>query len=101
MKSILIFILPLLASPLLAQHKVAKAEGPSTSTSPSTTPNAPTPNASTPIAPAPSPLPVRRVTLFTSGVAYTERGGAVEGNANVPLVFRTAQINDILKSMVL
>src|ERR1043165_5872750 len=46
-------------------------------------------------------LPVRRVTLFTSGVAYTERGGAVEGDASVPLTFRTAQINDILKSMVL
>ncbi len=51
--------------------------------------------------PPPSPLPVKQVTLFTSGVAYTERDGAVEGNATVPLVFHTAQINDILKSMVL
>ncbi len=49
----------------------------------------------------PSPLPVRQVTLFTSGVSYVERGGEVEGNATVPLTFRTAQINDILKSMVL
>ncbi len=49
----------------------------------------------------PSPLPVRSVTLFTSGVAYTERGGEVTGDASVPLIFRTAQINDILKSMVL
>ena len=48
-----------------------------------------------------SSLPVRRITLFTSGVSYTERGGVVEGNANVPLLFRTPQINDILKSMVL
>ncbi len=49
----------------------------------------------------PSPLPVREVVLFTSGVSYIERGGAVDGSAAVPLQFRTAQINDILKSMVL
>ena len=49
----------------------------------------------------PSPLPVRQVTLFTSGVAYIERGGAVTGDAAVPLSFRTAQINDILKSLTL
>jgi len=48
-----------------------------------------------------SPLPVRRVTLFTSGVACTERSGDVTGNAAVPINFRTAQINDILKSLVL
>ena len=48
-----------------------------------------------------SPLPVRQVTLFTSGVAYTERGGTIDGNAEVPLMFRVAQINDILKSLVL
>ena len=51
--------------------------------------------------PPPSTLPVKQVTLFTSGVAYTERGGTVDGDAAVPLTFRTAQINDILKSMVL
>lgn len=46
-------------------------------------------------------LPVRTVEMFTSGVSYIERGGAVDGDATVPLTFRTAQINDILKSMVL
>ena len=50
---------------------------------------------------APSTLPVRQVTLFTSGVSYTERGGSVDGDATVPLLFRTTQINDILKSMIL
>lgn len=50
---------------------------------------------------APSPLPIRQVTLFTSGVSYIERGGAVTGDAAVPLTFRTAQINDILKSLTL
>ena len=51
--------------------------------------------------PVPSPLPIRQVTLFTSGVSYIERGGAVTGDATVPLTFRTAQINDILKSLTL
>jgi small nuclear ribonucleoprotein (snRNP)-like protein len=47
-------------------------------------------------------LPVRAVTLFTSGVSYTLREGQVPaGDASVTLTFRTAQINDILKSMVL
>jgi hypothetical protein len=49
----------------------------------------------------PSALPVKQVTLFTSGVSYTERSGDVDGDASVPLLFRTAQINDILKSLVL
>ena len=56
--------------------------------------------AQAPSAPS-STLPVRRITLFTSGVSYTERGGVVEGDATVPLLFRTPQINDILKSLVL
>lgn len=46
-------------------------------------------------------LPVRTVEMFTSGVSYIERSGQVDGDATVPLTFRTAQINDILKSMVL
>ena len=48
-----------------------------------------------------SPLPVKAVTVFTSGVSFTLREGIVDGDASVPLSFRTTQINDILKSMVL
>lgn len=46
-------------------------------------------------------LPVKAVTLFSSGVSFTLREGEVEGNTSLPLSFRTAQINDILKSLVL
>jgi len=49
----------------------------------------------------PTPLPVRSVSLFTSGVSYIERGGTVDGNAAVALSFPTDQINDLLKSLVL
>ena len=57
-------------------------------------------------APTPAPvrgtnLPVKAVTLFSSGVSYTMREGQVSGDATVPLTFRTTQINDILKSLVL
>ncbi len=48
-----------------------------------------------------STLPVRDVVLFTSGVSYIQREGDVTGDATVPLTFRTAQINDILKSLIL
>lgn len=50
---------------------------------------------------SPPLLPVRAVTLFSSGVSYTLREGEVSGDVTVPLTFRTGQINDILKSLVL
>ncbi len=50
---------------------------------------------------AQGPLPVKSVTLFSSGVSYTERGGIIDGTSAIPLTFRIGQINDILKSMVL
>jgi hypothetical protein len=45
-------------------------------------------------------LPLSRVVLFSSGVGYFERDGSVQGDATVDLTFRTDQINDILKSLV-
>ncbi|HUW84551.1 MAG TPA: hypothetical protein VMZ31_17340 [Phycisphaerae bacterium] len=46
-------------------------------------------------------LPTKRVMLFSSGVGYFERSGAVSGADSVELRFRTEQINDILKSLLL
>ena len=46
-------------------------------------------------------LPISRVVLFASGVGFFEREGTVEGDATIDLSFRTEQINDILKSLVL
>ena len=46
-------------------------------------------------------LPVTGVALFTSGVGYFERVGSVQDNTTVELTFRTEQVNDILKSLVL
>lgn len=45
-------------------------------------------------------LPIRRITLYRSGVGSFERRGLVQGNSAVQLRFKTEQINDILKSMV-
>jgi len=45
-------------------------------------------------------VPVQRVKLFSSGVGYFEHSGTVDGNASTELRFKTAQINDILKSLV-
>jgi hypothetical protein len=46
-------------------------------------------------------LPIRSVTLFSSGVSYTQREGEVTGDASISLSVRTAQMNDVLKSLVL
>jgi hypothetical protein len=45
-------------------------------------------------------LKVTRVAIFSSGVAYYECDAAVTDNACAELKFRTGQINDILKSLV-
>ncbi|MFZ4576292.1 MAG: hypothetical protein ACOYN0_18050, partial [Phycisphaerales bacterium] len=45
-------------------------------------------------------LPLRRITLYRSGVGAFERRGLIDGDANVQLRFDTKQINDILKSMI-
>lgn len=45
-------------------------------------------------------LPIRTVVLYSSGVGYFQHAGAVTGDANTELSFKTAQINDILKSLV-
>ena len=48
----------------------------------------------------PVELVVTRVALFSSGVGYFERDASVSGNAQAELKFRTDQINDMIKSMV-
>src|SRR6267143_2101960 len=65
--------------------------------------------ASRPIA-APSPqveigasqtsLPIRRVILYSNGVAYIERRGMVSNHAEIALSFKQSQVDDVLKSMV-
>jgi carboxypeptidase family protein len=53
------------------------------------------------IANAPSQtLPIRRVILYSNGVAYIERRGTVTGHAEISLSFKQSQVDDVLKSMV-
>ncbi len=46
-------------------------------------------------------LPVTDVMLFSNGVGYFQHNGTVAGNASMTLSFRTEEVNDILKSLVL
>ena len=46
-------------------------------------------------------LPIRRVTLYASGVGSFQHLGRITGTQTVAMRFKTDQINDILKSMVL
>ncbi len=52
-------------------------------------------------APTTTDVPVTKVVLFSSGVGYFEHSGSVRGNSATELRFKTSQINDILKSIVL
>lgn len=45
-------------------------------------------------------LPIKRVILYSNGVAYVERRGTVTGNAEINLSFKQSQVDDVLKSMV-
>jgi hypothetical protein len=45
-------------------------------------------------------LPIRRVILYSNGVAFIERRGTVTGHAEVSLSFKQSQVDDVLKSMV-
>jgi len=51
--------------------------------------------------PTTADVPVTKVVLFSSGVGYFEHAGSVRGNSATELRFKTSQINDILKSIVL
>ena len=46
-------------------------------------------------------VPVTEVVLFSSGVGYFQHEGTVQGDSQAELRFKTSQINDILKSLVL
>jgi hypothetical protein len=48
-----------------------------------------------------SVLPLRRVVILTSGLAYFEHSGPVNGNVNIEIPFRLDAINDALKSLVI
>ncbi len=49
---------------------------------------------------SPGSLPIRRVILYSNGVAYIERRGIVSGHAEVSLSFKQSQVDDVLKSML-
>jgi hypothetical protein len=50
--------------------------------------------------PPPVELPVTKIALFSSGVAYFERHGIVSGNSIVSLPFASDEVNDALKSLI-
>ncbi len=57
--------------------------------------------AQTPPAGREGDVPVKEVVLFSSGVGYFQHEGSVQGDGQTLLRFKTSQINDILKSLVL
>ena len=50
--------------------------------------------------PSSASLPITKVVLFSSGVAYFEHRGQVTGDCLVSLPFDADEVNDALKSLV-
>ena len=48
-----------------------------------------------------NPIPLRRIVILTSGLAYYEHSGSINGQASIDLSFRTDAVNDALKSLVI
>jgi hypothetical protein len=87
MKSTAIVLMLLLISPpLTAQSRPARRSGSAAQRAPA-------------LAAAQS-LPLRRVILYSNGVAYFERRGKVTGRAEINLSFKQSQVDDVLKSLV-
>jgi hypothetical protein len=49
---------------------------------------------------AQDPLPLRRVLLSTGGVGYFEHEATVDGDVELPLTVPLAQVDDVLKSLI-
>jgi hypothetical protein len=47
-----------------------------------------------------SNLPLKRVVIFSSGVGFFELAGEINGDAKVEMKFKTNDVNDLLKSLV-
>jgi hypothetical protein len=45
-------------------------------------------------------LPIRRLVLYSNGVAYVERRGTITGRTEIALPFRQSQVDDVLKSLM-
>ena len=63
-------------------------------------PTNPQPATNSTIAIPKSELPLKRVILYSNGVAYFERRGTVTGHAEINLAFKQSQVDDVLKSLV-
>jgi hypothetical protein len=48
-----------------------------------------------------TPVPLKRIALFSSGVAYFEHQGTVSGSVRINLPFKIGAVNDALKSLVI
>ena len=51
--------------------------------------------------PAANKLPLKRVVILTSGLAYYEHSGSVNGDAAIDLQFRVDAVNDALKTLII
>jgi len=83
----IVFVIAALAPNIFPQSRPQKAVRPDPPSSAATSASVTT-------------LPIKRVVLYSNGVAFIERRGFVTGTAEVNLAFKQSQVDDVLKSMV-
>jgi hypothetical protein len=88
---------------LMVLAPIARGDGQPDTKQPPAPPKGPpkAPGASDLKVPPPVTLPITRVVLFNAGVGYFHREGDVTGDARLDLRFDEADVNDLLKSLVL
>ncbi len=96
-RAVLALSVPIVAlvTALLMQGKSTPAQPPTEKPRSETEPAARLPRPPVP------PLPIAQVILFNSGVGYFQREGEVQDCARIDLAFPAAEVNDLLKSLVL
>ncbi len=99
MKRISLFTAFALCSALIFSLSFAQAQRAPRVTRPVKPPATPTPQSAI-SNPQLNQLPLKRVILYSNGVAYFERRGQVTGKAEVYLAFKQSQVDDVLKSLV-
>jgi hypothetical protein len=104
MKRINIFTAFALCGALILSLSLAQAQRAPRVTRPAIPPATPNPQSAIQFDPRRQPqlnqLPLKRVILYSNGVAYFERRGQVTGRAEINLAFKQSQVDDVLKSLV-
>lgn len=94
-------VVPLLSARVLAEPAVrtVQAATPAGRSAQSAGPDV-SPASRETVPPRGTALPLKRIVFYSNGVAYFERRGRIQGDAEIKLPFRGTELDDVLKSLL-